>query len=84
VKIAGLLTSGYEKIRSNTDDKIDVNLLLSGMIQQLIIALVFAGALTYLGRLIWRAVQSKSCASGCGKCGALDVDAIEKQIRLKG
>ncbi|MCU0356623.1 MAG: hypothetical protein MUE95_03510 [Cyclobacteriaceae bacterium] len=54
------------------------------MIQQLIIALVFVGALTYLGRLIWRAFQSKSCASGCGKCGALDVDAIEKQIRLKG
>jgi hypothetical protein len=53
------------------------------MIENLLIGLLFTGALVYLGRIIYQAFQSRSCASGCGKCGALDIDAIEKQIRLK-
>ncbi|MBX2957704.1 MAG: hypothetical protein KF846_16185 [Cyclobacteriaceae bacterium] len=54
------------------------------MVQQLLIGLLFTAALIYLGRLAWQLFQSKSCASGCGKCSTIDVDAIEKQIRLKG
>ena len=55
------------------------------MIQQLIVALLFLGALVYLGRLLYRSFKAKSaagCASGCGKCGAsLDMNKIEAQIR---
>ena len=34
--------------------------------------IIFAGALFYVGRMIYRAISPKSdgCASGCGKCAA--------------
>ncbi|WP_379085662.1 FeoB-associated Cys-rich membrane protein [Pedobacter sp. UC225_65] len=34
--------------------------------------IIFAGALFYVGRMIYRAIYPKStgCASGCGKCAA--------------
>lgn len=53
------------------------------MIQQLLVVLLFAGALAYLGRLLYKSFKAKSagCASGCGKCGAIDVAKIESQIR---
>lgn len=51
--------------------------------QQVIIILLFIGALFYLGRMIYRSFQSKSCATGCGKCGAVDFDKIEKQLNKK-
>ncbi len=53
------------------------------MFQQVVIILLFAAALAYLGRMIYRAFQSKSCATGCGKCGAVDFDKIEKQLDVK-
>lgn len=53
------------------------------MIQHLIIGLLFTGALFYLGRLAYRAFTSKNCASGCGKCSAVDFNQIEQKIRKK-
>jgi hypothetical protein len=53
------------------------------MFQQIMIILLFAAALAYLGRMIYRSFQSKSCATGCGKCSAVDFDKIEKQLNAK-
>ncbi|RYG13222.1 MAG: FeoB-associated Cys-rich membrane protein [Chitinophagaceae bacterium] len=41
-------------------------------IQFVLMIVVFALALAYLGRIIYRSVAAKkdSCASGCGKCSA--------------
>jgi hypothetical protein len=55
------------------------------MIQQILIVVLFAGAATYVGRLIYRSFQAKNaCESGCGKCGALDLQKIEEEINAKG
>jgi hypothetical protein len=55
------------------------------MIQEVLVGIVFAGAVFYVGQLIYKSFQSKSvCATGCGKCGALDVKKIEAQIKQKG
>jgi hypothetical protein len=55
------------------------------MIQQIIIGLLFTAALIYVGRLIYKSFQAKSgCATGCGKCGAVDFEKIEKQLQQKG
>jgi hypothetical protein len=51
--------------------------------QQVLIILLFIGAMVYLGRMIYRSFQSKSCTTGCGKCGAVDFDKIEKQLNEK-
>jgi len=53
------------------------------MFQQIMIILLFAAALVYLGRMIYRSFSADSCATGCGKCGAIDFDKIEKQISSK-
>jgi len=52
------------------------------MIQGILVSIIFLLASLYLGRQIYKSVQAKSCASGCGKCATIDVDAIEKKIRL--
>jgi hypothetical protein len=57
------------------------------MFQQLIVGLLFLGALAYLGRLLYRSFKARSagCASGCGKCGAtLDLNKIEAQLKKSG
>lgn len=52
------------------------------MIQMIAIAALFSGAIFFLGRIVYRSFQAKSgCATGCGKCGAIDFDKIEKQIK---
>lgn len=52
------------------------------MIQQILLGLVFLGAIVYLGRLIIRQFKAESgCASGCGKCGVLDIKDIEKRYK---
>jgi hypothetical protein len=51
------------------------------MFQQVVIILLFAAALGYLGRMVYRSFQAKSCATGCGKCSAVDFDKIEKQLK---
>ena len=55
------------------------------MVQEIIVGLAFVGAIAYVGQLVYKNLQSKStCASGCGKCGALDIQKIEAQIKKKG
>jgi hypothetical protein len=51
------------------------------MFQEILIGLIFITALFYLGRLIYKSFQANSCATGCGKCGAVDFSKIEKQLR---
>jgi hypothetical protein len=53
------------------------------MFQGIIVTLIFVGAAFYLGRMVYRSFQARSCASGCGKCG-IDFATIEKQIQRKG
>jgi hypothetical protein len=51
------------------------------MLQQIVIGLVFMGALAFIGRMMFRSFQAKhACSSGCGKCGAVDFNKIEKEI----
>jgi hypothetical protein len=52
------------------------------MFQIVAIILLFAGAAFFLGRMIYRSFQAKTaCSTGCGKCGAIDFDKMEKQIK---
>lgn len=52
------------------------------MIQQVILGILFLGAAFYLGRSLYLSFQAKkSCATGCGKCGVIDVDMLSKDIR---
>jgi len=54
------------------------------MIQTVIVILLFAGALVYLGWIVTKQLQAKSsCASGCGKCSVFDINKIEKQMQAK-
>ena len=41
-------------------------------IQFILMMIIFAAALFYVGRMIYRAISPKSdgCATGCGKCAA--------------
>ncbi|HMV08282.1 MAG TPA: FeoB-associated Cys-rich membrane protein [Cyclobacteriaceae bacterium] len=53
------------------------------MLQQVIILLLFISALAYLGRMVYRMFQSKSCVTGCGKCSAVDFNKIEKDLNAR-
>lgn len=47
-------------------------------IQEIVVSVLFAGALVYVGRLIYRSFQAKSaCGSNC-KCG-VDVSEIKSE-----
>jgi hypothetical protein len=51
------------------------------MAQEIIIGIIFLVALGYVGKLVYASFQSKkACSSGCGKCGAIDLEKIEKEI----
>ena len=53
------------------------------MIQQVLVALMFATALFYLGRLIVKSFRAKSaCATGC-KCG-VDFSKVEEKLKGEG
>lgn len=55
------------------------------MLQQILVGVIFLGALTYVARLFYRSFQAKSaCESGCGKCGAVDFQKIEAQMKKEG
>jgi len=55
------------------------------MLQQILVGVLFLGSLAYVGRLIYQSLQAKSgCATGCGKCGTLDINKIEAQIKKQG
>ncbi|MBL7859477.1 MAG: FeoB-associated Cys-rich membrane protein [Cyclobacteriaceae bacterium] len=52
--------------------------------QSLLVGLIFAAALTYVVRLAYKSFNAKSnCASGCGKCSAIDFTKIENEIQSK-
>jgi len=55
-------------------------------IQYFIIAALFVVAAFYVGRIFWRAFFTKSaagCAKGCGACGTIDVDALQRTIEKR-
>jgi hypothetical protein len=55
------------------------------MIQSLIVLVIFITAVVYAGRLAYKTFFVKTaCATGCGKCGAVDFDKIEKQLKQRG
>jgi hypothetical protein len=48
--------------------------------EQILIFLIFAAAIFYLGRLVYQQFWGKSagqCAKGCGSCAASSIDKIE-------
>ena len=52
------------------------------MLQLVVVIILFSGAAFFLGRMIYRSFQAKNaCATGCGKCGAIDFEKIEKQLK---
>jgi uncharacterized membrane protein len=54
------------------------------MMQEIIVLIVFAAALFYLGRLAYRSFsKDSSCPKGCGSCDAVDFKKIQEQIRKK-
>ena len=56
------------------------------LVQNLLIALLFLVATFYVGRIFWRAFFTKSaagCAKGCGACGTLDVDRLQRTIEAR-
>jgi hypothetical protein len=54
------------------------------LLQQILLILIFLGAVVYLGSIFYKSFQAKSgCASGCGKCGAIDFTKIEQQLKEK-
>ena len=61
-----------------------MNRYFYAVLQQILIVVIFLGAIIYLGLMVYRAFQARSgCASGCGKCGAVDFAKIEQQLRDK-
>ena len=54
--------------------------------QEIIVWLIFAGALFYIGRLIYRSFKPANgfCSKGCGSCGAIDFKKLEKELEKKG
>ena len=54
------------------------------ILQQVLLGLIFLGAIVYIGSMIYKSFQAKTgCASGCGKCGAIDFAKIEQQLKEK-
>jgi hypothetical protein len=56
------------------------------MIQEITIAILFAGAAVYLGNMARKSFRHKggACHKGCGSCGKIDVDKIEAAIKKEG
>lgn len=55
------------------------------MLQQILVGVIFLGALLYVGRLIYKSFHAKAgCATACGKCGAIDFQKMEAQIKKEG
>jgi bacterioferritin-associated ferredoxin len=55
------------------------------MAQTLLVIALFITALAYLSRLVYKQLQAKAaCATGCGKCNAIDFKKIEADMLKKG
>ncbi|MFI5148564.1 MAG: FeoB-associated Cys-rich membrane protein [Bacteroidia bacterium] len=50
-------------------------------IQEIIVFIIFAGALFYIGRRLWNTMRKKDCGGGCAACGGIDIKVIEDKIR---
>ena len=51
------------------------------ILQQILLIAIFAGAVAYLGFIVYKSFTAKSgCASGCGKCG-IDFNKIERELK---
>lgn len=51
--------------------------------ENIIIGLIFFGALGYLGNLVFQNFNLKNksgCSKGCGSCGAIDFEKITAQM----
>lgn len=56
------------------------------MVQNIIIFLIFAVAVVYMGRVIYRSFmpnKNAGCAKGCGSCSAIDFSKIQKDLAKK-
>ncbi|MCP2043011.1 FeoB-associated Cys-rich membrane protein [Pontibacter sp. HSC-36F09] len=56
------------------------------MVQNIIIFLIFAVAIAYMVRVIYRSVmpnKNAGCAKGCGGCSAIDLSKIQKELEKK-
>ena len=56
------------------------------LVQYILTAALLLGALFFLGRRAWRAFFSKDvvgCAKGCGACGGIDVDRLQRTIEAR-
>lgn len=56
------------------------------LVQYILVAAIVLGAIFFLGRRAWRAFFSKEqlgCAKGCGACGGIDVDRLERTIAAR-
>lgn len=56
------------------------------LIQAILTAVLLLGAVFFLGRRAWRAFFSKEaagCAKGCGACGGIDVDRLQRTIEAR-
>jgi hypothetical protein len=54
------------------------------MVQEILVAIIFIAALSYIGRLVYKQFQAKSaCASGCAKCSVVDFKKIEAELKSK-
>ncbi|MGB3777755.1 MAG: FeoB-associated Cys-rich membrane protein [Tunicatimonas sp.] len=50
--------------------------------QEIIVILIFAAAVAYLSRLLYRNLTTDAgCPSGCGSCNTVDFKKIEQQIK---
>lgn len=56
------------------------------MEQEVLVWLIFSGALLYIGKLLYRSFKpgTSGCAKGCGSCGAIDFKKLEKELEKKG
>ena len=56
------------------------------MVQNIIIFLIFAVAVAYMGRIIYRSFmpnKDAGCAKGCGSCSSIDLSKIQKELDRK-
>jgi hypothetical protein len=57
------------------------------MVENIIIFLIFAVAVGYVGWVIYRSFmpnKDAGCAKGCGSCSAIDFSKIQKELEKKG
>ncbi|MGV8877536.1 MAG: FeoB-associated Cys-rich membrane protein [Sphingobacteriaceae bacterium] len=46
-------------------------------LQSIIVVLLFAAAIFYIGRMLYRNLTSKKACGGCGKCAAADFSKVK-------